>query len=135
MKYMLLQYANPADAPHYTPEQAQIGRQEWFALLEEMKTAGVYLHNYGLAPVTDAKTVRVRNAIPLITDGPFADTNEHLGGYFMLECKDLDEALSWAVKIPYARNGGMIEIRPVIVYTQDMRDQHARDGKTTAGKL
>lgn len=121
MKYILLQYANRANAPHYTPEQAQAGRQEWFTLLDEMKAAGVYLHNFGLAPVTNAKTVRVRDGKPSVTDGPFAETQERLGGYFMLECKDLDEALGWASKIPYARNGS-IQIRPVIAYTQDMNE-------------
>src|SRR5258708_161928 len=131
---MLLLYANPADAPHYTPEQAQAGRQGWFTLLDEMKAAGVYLHNYGLVPVTDAKTIRVRNGKPVVTDGPFAETQEHLGGYFMLECKDLDEALGWAAKIPYARDGGMIEIRPVIAYTQDMNEQQVRNGKLALGK-
>ena len=127
MKYMLLQYANPADAPHYTPEEAQAGRQEWFTLLAEMKAAGAYVHNYGLSPVTTAKTMRVRNGKPVVTDGPFAETLEQLGGYFLLDCKDLDEAMGWAAKIPYVRNGS-IEIRPVIAYTQEMAQQQASGG-------
>jgi hypothetical protein len=127
MKYMLLQYANPSDAPQFTPEERQAGRQEWFALLAEMKAAGVYLHNYGLSPVTDATTIRVRDGTPVVTDGPFAETQERLGGYFMLNCQDLDEAMRWAAKIPYARNGA-IEIRPVITYTQEVvqADSEAR---------
>jgi hypothetical protein len=127
MKYMLLQFANPSDAPQFTPEERQAGRQEWFALLAEMKAAGVYLHNYGLDPVTDATTIRVRDGKPVVTDGPFAETQERLGGYFMLDCQDLDEAMRWAAKIPYARNGA-VEIRRVITYTQEVvqADSEAR---------
>lgn len=115
MKYMLLLYAEMSQAPKYTPEQAQVARQSWFTLLDEMKAAGVYLHNYGLAPVADARTVRVRNDKTVTSNGPFAETQEQLGGYFMLECKDSDEAIHWAAKIPYA-TGGSIEVRPVITY-------------------
>jgi hypothetical protein len=116
MKYMLLQYGNASQAPRYTPEEARAARQSWFDLLAEMKAAQVYLENYGLAPVTDATTVRVRNGETVANKGPFADTDEQLGGYFLLDCKDLDEAMGWAAKIPYAK-AGSIEVRPVISYT------------------
>lgn len=116
MKYMLLQYANASQTPHYTPEAAKAARQSWFDLLEEMKAAQVYLENYGLAPATSATTVRVRHGETVTTAGPVAEMPEHLGGYFLLECKDLEEALGWAAKIPYAQ-GGSIEIRLVIAYT------------------
>ncbi len=117
MKYMLLLYGNTSQAPHYTPEEARAARQGWFDLQADMKAAGVYLSNYGLSPVTDATTVRVRNGETVTTDGPFAETPEQLGGYFMLDCKDLDEAIGWAAKIPYVKYGS-IEIRPVITYTK-----------------
>jgi hypothetical protein len=116
MKYMLLQYGNAPQAPHYTREEAQAARQSWFDLVADMKTAQVYLENYGLAPVTDASTVRVREGETVASKGPFAETDEQLGGYFLLECKDLDEAMGWAAKIPYAQYGS-IEVRPVITYT------------------
>jgi len=74
--------------------------QVWNALRKEAQAAGVLLDSSGLSPVANATTVRVRNDKTLITDGPFAETHEQLGGFFLLECKDLDEALSWAAKIP-----------------------------------
>jgi hypothetical protein len=117
MKYALLLYGNVSQEPHYTPEEAPAARQAWFDLLAEMKAAQVYLLNYGLSPVTDATTVRVRNGETVTTDGPFAETPEQLGGYFLLDCKNLDEAIGWAAKIPYAKDGS-IEIRPVITYAE-----------------
>lgn len=115
MKYTLLLYGNASQAPRYTPEEAAAARQSWFDLLEEMKAAHVYLFNYGLAPVTDATTVRVRAGETVATAGPVAETPEHLEGYFLLDCKNLEEALGWAAKIPYAQ-GGSIEVRPAIAW-------------------
>jgi len=112
MKYMLLMYANESEVPKYTPEEFQTVAQVWNALSKEAKAAGVLLDSNGLSPVANATTVRVRNDKTLITDGPFAETHEQLGGFFLLECKDLDEALSWAAKIPSAQYGS-IEVRPL----------------------
>ena len=70
------------------------------------------LTRLGHQPVAAATSVRVRSGKPVTTDGPFAETKEQLGGFYVLECKDLDEAIGWAAKIPNARNG-TIEIRPV----------------------
>ena len=67
---------------------------------KEAEAAGVLLSNNGLSPVADATTVRVRNGKTLTTDGPFAETHEQLGGYYLFDCKDLDEAIGWAAKIP-----------------------------------
>jgi hypothetical protein len=117
MKYMLLLYGNTSQAPSFAPEERSAARQSWFDLLADMKAAGVYLSNYGLAPVTDATTVRIRNGETVATPGPFAETDEQLGGYFLLDCKNLDEAKDWAAKIPHAKFGS-IEIRPVITYTE-----------------
>ena len=112
MKYMLLLYANESIELN-TPEQQQaVAPPVWFALMEEMKAAGVLRSNNGLSPVANATTVRVREGKTLITDGPFAETHEQLGGFFLLECKDLDEALRWAEKIPHARYGS-VEVRPL----------------------
>jgi hypothetical protein len=115
MKYTLLLYGNAAQAPHYTREEATAARQSWFEVLEEMKAAQVYLFNYGLATETAATTVRVRDFETVTTAGPVAETPEHLEGYFMLDCKDLDEAIGWAAKIPYAQ-GGSIEVRSAIAW-------------------
>src|SRR5579885_601935 len=105
MKFALLLYADMSQAPQYTPEERGAAQQSWFTLLDEMKAAGVYVENYGFSPVSQARTVRVRNGKPATTDGPVAATTETLGGYFLLDCKDLDEAVGWAAKIPYASSG------------------------------
>jgi hypothetical protein len=113
MKYMLLMYWNDSEAPNpETGEFQAIAPQTWFDYLKEVKAAGVLLDNNGLSPVANATTVRVRNGKTLTTDGPFAETHEHLGGYYLLDCKDLDEAIRWAEKIPSAKYGS-IEVRPL----------------------
>ena len=116
MKYTLLLYGNASQSPYYTPEEATAARQSWFDLLAEMKAAQVYLFNYGLAAETSATTVRVRAGETVTSAGPVAETPEHLEGYFLLDCKDLEEAIGWAAKIPYAQ-GGSIEVRPAIAWT------------------
>jgi hypothetical protein len=118
MKYMLLNYANVSKAPDYTPEQQQAAMQSWYAFHSELEAAGVLLHNEGLHPVADATTVRVRNGKTLTTDGPFAETHEQLGSYFMIECSNLDEALAWAAKDPGAKFGS-VEVRPVMSFSQE----------------
>lgn len=127
MKYMLLIYGNTSEAPEYTPEEHQAAVQAWYAFGTEAEAAGVLLYNDGLSPVTNATTVRVRNGKTLTTDGPFAETHEQLGGYYMLDCKDLDEAIGWAAKVPGAKYGS-IEVRPVNIYTQERDDRAAGKG-------
>jgi hypothetical protein len=112
MKYMLLLYANESAVPETPEEQQAVAPEVWYALMQEMKAAGVLVSNDGLAPIATATTVRVREGKTLITDGPFAETHEQLGGFFLLECKDLDEALRWAEKIPHAKYGS-VEVRPL----------------------
>jgi len=111
MKYMLLMYADELNMPQSLEEQ-RTAAPVWSALSEEMKAAGVWLASSGLSPIADATTVRVREGKTLITDGPFAETHEQLGGYFLVECQDLDEALRWAAKIPTATYGS-VEVRPL----------------------
>jgi hypothetical protein len=82
---------------------------------EQLKAAGILLGGNALEAISTATSVRVRNGQSELTDGPFAETKEQLGGYYLLECKDLDEALEWAAKIPSARYG-TIEVRPVMVF-------------------
>jgi len=116
MKYMLLMYANESEAPK-TPEEYQAVAQDWYAFGKEAEAAGVLLSNNGLSSVAEATTVRVRDSKTLITDGPFAETHEQLGGYYLLDCKDLDEAIGWAEKIPSAKYGS-IEVRPLNQWSQ-----------------
>jgi len=111
MKYLILMYANEAEAPH-TQEDLQALQPAWFAYMQEAQAAGVLVSNGGVAPGSSATTVRVRNGKALITDGPFAETHEQLGGYSVIECTDLDEALRWAEKIPTVKYGA-IQICPL----------------------
>ena len=117
MKYMLLMYAGEAELPKYTPEEFQANVREWQAFETEAKAAEVLVAFHGLNPVTDATSLRVRDGKSLITDGPFAETHEQLGGLYIFDCKDLDEALAWAAKIPAARYG-TVEIRPLNQWSQ-----------------
>jgi len=89
--------------------------QQYGEFGEAAGQAGVIMGGNALEPVATATTVTVRDGKTTITDGPFAETKEQLGGYYLLECKDLDDALSWAAKIPTARYG-RIEVRPIMVF-------------------
>lgn len=82
---------------------------------EKAQAAGVMVTGDALQPVSTATSVQLRDGKKVITDGPFAETKEQLGGYYLLECKDLDEAIEWASQIPTARYG-TIEVRPVVVF-------------------
>lgn len=112
MKYLLLMYANESERLKTPEEQQTAAPIVWSALAEEMKAAGVLISSSGLSPIAEATTVKVRSGKTLTTDGPFAETHEQLGGYFLLDCNDLDEALHWAEKIPTAKYGS-IEVRPL----------------------
>lgn len=112
MKYALLMYVNESEAPKLTPEEYKVTAKAWADFAQEGSAEGVLVSSSGLASVAKATTVRVRNGKMLTTDGPFAETHEQLGGIHLVECKDLDEAIRWAAKIP-AITYGSIEIRPL----------------------
>ena len=116
MKYMLLLYADESKSPQ-TPKEYQAVTQAWYSFNEEAKAAGVLLSNNGLDPIANATNVQVRENKTSITDGPFAETHEQLGGYYLFDCKDLDEAIRWAEKIPTATYGS-IEVRPLNQWSQ-----------------
>ncbi len=109
MKYLLLLYANETEAAQVNMQEAQ---KDWVTFLREAQGSGTLLDNNGVAPGSTATTVRVRNGKTLITDGPFAETHEQLAGFSVFECKDLDEAIRWATKIPTSKYGS-VEIRPL----------------------
>lgn len=110
MKYMLLIYT---DEKSWTDDERQHCYAESTELLHELNARGQYLGANPLQSVTTATSVRVRNGKPVITDGPFAETREQLGGYFLIEAKDLNEAIAIAARIPGARKG-TVEVRPLI---------------------
>jgi len=110
MKYMLLIYA---DEQVWTEDERQRCYGESTQIAHQLQAKGQYLAASPLQPVATATSVRVRSGKRLVTDGPFAETREQLGGYFMVEAKDLDEAIDIAGRIPGARKG-TVEIRPVV---------------------
>src|SRR3982750_4302125 len=130
MKFMALIYndeslyadASPQDAAAVCAAHGEFGQ----AATEAGVFQGV---GDGLQPTATATTVRVRDGERLLTDGPFAETKEQLGGFYALECKDLDEALAWAARIPEAKTGA-IEVRPVIDYEAMQGTMNGASGAT-----
>jgi hypothetical protein len=121
MKYMLLIYHDEtAWSQQSEPEHQQI-YQEYRSLIQELQSKGKYLAGDQLQPRNTATVVRVRDGKQLVTDGPFAETREQIGGFFIIEANDLDEAGSIASRIPSARMGA-IEIRPVVEATASMSE-------------
>jgi hypothetical protein len=112
MRYMLLIYGNEAADASATPEQQQEVFADHAAYTEELRAAGAELGGDALHPTSTATSVRVRDGKTLTTHGPFAETAEQLGGFYLVECANLDEALAWAAKNPGAKTG-TIEVRPV----------------------
>ena len=112
MKYMLLIYHDEQVWSGYTEAERQQIYGDYRQLIQELQSKGKYLAGNQLQATTTASTVRVRENSQLITDGPFAETREQVGGFFLIEANDLDEATSIAARIPSARSGS-IEVRPV----------------------
>ena len=113
MVYLLMIYADEADwTTKSEAEMTPIMRQHE-QLEQDLRRAGKYRGCGGLAPTSAATTVRIRNGKPVITDGPYAETKEQFGGYYLVEATDLDEALSFAGRIPGVGNRA-IEVRPVL---------------------
>ena len=117
MHDVLLIYGDESGALEMTPEQIQESRAavmpDWLALFADLEKSGKLVDGNELSMSTDAKTVRVRGGESLVTDGPYAETKEALGGFFLLDCDNLDEAIEWAAKIPSASRG-VIEVRPIV---------------------
>lgn len=110
MKYMLLIYS---DEQAWTDNERQACFEESVALTHSLKQEGKYLGASPLYSVTSATSVRIRGGKRQVTDGPFAETREQLGGYFLVEAADLDEAIQIAARIPGARKG-TVEVRPIL---------------------
>ena len=115
MQYLLMIYANEAEYAKIDPSTLQKVYEEYGAFTQGIVQSGNFKAGDRLQPTTTATTVRIRDGKTLTTDGPFAETREQLGGYYLVEAKDLDEALAIAAKIPSARYGS-IEVRPIWVY-------------------
>jgi hypothetical protein len=113
MQYLLLIYDNEAKLNALPPAQLVDIYAEYGGLTQSLKNSGHFLAGRQLHPVTQATTVRVKDGKQTVTDGPFAETKEQLGGFYMVEAADLDEAVAIAARIPSARTGS-IEVRPLV---------------------
>ncbi len=115
MRYMLLIYSPADNAPAPGAAENAVMFAAYGAFTQELQAAGAMLAGEALQPATTATTVRVRDGKALLSDGPFAETREQLGGFYMVNCKDIDEALKWAAKIPGAASGS-VEVRPILEF-------------------
>ena len=113
MQYMLLIYNDEQAWARLSDEERNGFIREYFGLTNELREKGSYVNGAPLQPTATAITMRIRDDEQLVTDGPFAETKEQLGGFFLVEADSLDEALAWAAKIPAARYGS-VEVRPVL---------------------
>jgi len=112
MRYLLLIAGDENARGEVSPDEDAATLDEYGEWVKTMADRGVLQGGERLRPTSDATTVRVRNAETLSTDGPFMETKEQLGGYFLVDCKDLDEAIEVAAKLPGARSGS-VEVRPI----------------------
>lgn len=117
MRYVLSIYLDEALEASKSKEELDQEMAGYYAFTEAVQSAGICVASEALHPTSTATTVRLRDGKTLTTDGPFAETKECLGGFYLLECKNLDEAIQWAAKIPSAKDGS-VEIRPVIDFSQ-----------------
>ncbi len=115
MRYMLLIYHNEQLKEAIPAEEMAKAESSAISYIEEATRQGVFEAADPLAPTSTATTLRIQDGKTMITDGPFAETKEQLAGYFILDCKDLDEALEWAAKFPMVCTGGSgsVEVRPL----------------------
>jgi hypothetical protein len=117
MRYLLLIYADESTSEGMTEAEVQASLAPWWEYDSALNDAGASLGGEALQPTTTATTVRDEGGKPLVTDGPFAETKEQLGGYYLLDVENLDAAIEWAHKCPAAKYGS-IELRPIHEFEQ-----------------
>ena len=115
MQYLLLIYRSEAELSRMEAAERQKMTADYGAFTQSIVQSGHFKAGDGLQPTTTATTVRVRDGKILTTDGPFAETREQLGGYYLIEARDLDAAIGIAARIPGAKDGS-IEVRPIMIY-------------------
>lgn len=113
MQYMLLIYDDERLLANLSPEEGQRMHEQYMRFTDEIRASGHYRAGDALQSVRTATTVRIRDTKTSITDGPFAETREQLGGYYLIDARDLDEALKIAARVPSAHTGS-IEVRPLV---------------------
>jgi hypothetical protein len=113
MKYMLMIYQNPADWPGLSEDERQSLMNEAGAIMAELTESGEWVGGEALADISQSKTIRVRDGVAAVTDGPFVEAKEHLAGYCLIDCASLERATEIAVRWPDSRHWG-VELRPLI---------------------
>jgi hypothetical protein len=123
VQYLLLIYGDEGARNEQWEQMSEAEQKqnldEWWTYTKELEDAGVHVAGEALHPTQSAKTVRVRDGEQLVTDGPFAETKEQLGGYYVIDVQTEEEALRWAAKIPSAPYGS-VEVRQVMVFTAEV---------------
>jgi hypothetical protein len=117
MRYLLLIYGDESKLAAMSEEELQADMQKWIEYTTAIRSAGASPGGEALQPTTTATSVRDDNGNPLVTDGPFAETREQLGGYYVLDVENLDEAIKWAHRCPGVK-WGTIELRPIQEFEQ-----------------
>jgi hypothetical protein len=131
MKYLLALIGDETRFADRSPEQQAEVMKAWDKYTRATIEAGVHLGGEGLQPSSTATTVQIQESgEPIVSDGPFAETKEQLAGYYLLDCKDLDDALAWAKRIPMP--GGTVEVRPVMDYEAAGSDLHSNEARAEA---
>lgn len=118
MEYLLAFYGDEKALANIPPEKQAATQQEWFKFDQALRKSVKVVSNSGLQPTSNATTVRIKNGKLVTSDGPFAETKEQLFGFYLIEAKDLDEAILWAGKMPNLPGGGSVEVRPVWTFKQ-----------------
>jgi hypothetical protein len=115
MRFLVIIYDDERRWGSVDEEAAKAEIDAYWALDNEATAAGVFVQSAGLYPTEAARTLRIRDDEQTVTDGPFAETKEQLGGFYLLECDSIDDALEWAAKVPAARTGS-VEVRQLMDY-------------------
>jgi hypothetical protein len=115
MQYLLILYSNESGWSKMTPAEQEQGMGAYAAFTEALKKAGALAGSNRLQPISAATTVRVANGKTQVLNGPYADSKEQLGGYYLIDVPDLDAAISWAARCPTASHG-IVEVRPIWAY-------------------
>jgi hypothetical protein len=130
VKYMLLIVGDESRYADWSEEDMAAQMKLWDDYTKALVDAGAFVSGEGLQSSTTARTLHVKEGERLVTDGPFAESKEQVGGFYVIDCKDLDEATDWAAKLPSSAAGGICEVRPVMDYeAAGLEDpQPAREG-------
>jgi hypothetical protein len=116
MKYLLALIGEEGGMEDATPEEMKAEMDRWDAYSKDAVEKGVLVSGEALQPSETASTVRIKDGETTVTDGPYAESKEQLGGFYVVECKDLDEALDYAKRIPFT--DGYVEVRPVMDFSE-----------------